>query len=211
MKHFLRPYRTRFEIAELVCWGLRCRVRGRRPSLCAERMQWRSPLSSEVMQEPTRCSHSSSQGYMGVLVGDVDTDTAADAETERGSRRGGHADRPRCAGGASWRSASTTWCLQLNGQNVEGAEQFSRMMREIPAGHKVSLVISRDGASRLWRCNWRIARMEHDVWNKLDNGGESFGSRPGMGILSGGGGDAPLPGGFHMPFLRQHAECGRDG
>ena len=42
--------------------------------------------------------------------------------------------------------------------------------------------------------------MEHDVWNKIGNGGDVFAQAPGMGILAGGG-DAPLPGGFHMPFF----------
>ncbi len=35
--------------------------------------------------------------------------------------------------------------LQLNGQNVEGAEQLRSMLKEIPSGRKVSIEISRDG------------------------------------------------------------------
>ena len=35
---------------------------------------------------------------------------------------------------------------QYNGQRVEGLEQFSRMVRETPAGHDVKIVIIRNGA-----------------------------------------------------------------
>jgi S1-C subfamily serine protease len=90
--------------------------------------------------------------------------------------------------------------LQVNGQTVEGAEQFSRMMREIPAGRSVSLVISRDGAVQTIAVQLADRKkMEHDVWNRLDNSGDQSTSAPGMGILSGGSGD--VPSGFHIPFI----------
>ena len=38
--------------------------------------------------------------------------------------------------------------LQYNGQKVEGLEQFSRMVRETPAGREVKLDISRNGAAQ---------------------------------------------------------------
>jgi len=92
--------------------------------------------------------------------------------------------------------------LQLNGQNVEGAEQLRRLLREIPAGRKVSLVISRDGNMQTMAVELVDRKaMEHDVWNKIGNGGDLFAQAPpGMGILAGGG-DAPLPGGFRLPFF----------
>jgi membrane-associated protease RseP (regulator of RpoE activity) len=49
--------------------------------------------------------------------------------------------------------------------------------------------------------------MEHDVWNKIGAGGDVFAPLPGMGIL-GDGGDAPLPGGFHMPFFGSSLNVG---
>jgi len=90
--------------------------------------------------------------------------------------------------------------LQLNGQNVEGAEQLRRMLREIPPGRKVSLEFSRDGnvqTTSVQLVDHRV--MEHDVWNKLGNNGEEFAQAPGMSVLPGGG-DTPLPGMFHMPI-----------
>ena len=49
--------------------------------------------------------------------------------------------------------------------------------------------------------------MEHDVWNKIGDGGDEFTPAPGMGILTGGG-DAPLTGGFHMPFFGSSLNVG---
>jgi membrane-associated protease RseP (regulator of RpoE activity) len=91
--------------------------------------------------------------------------------------------------------------LKLNGQTVEGAEQLRRMLREIPAGRKVSIEISRDGNIQTLAVELADRKvMEHDVWNKIGNSGDGFTqSPPGMGIL-GSGGDASLPG-FHMPFF----------
>ena len=44
------------------------------------------------------------------------------------------------------------------------------MLREIPAGHKVSLVISRDGNMQTIAVELADRKkMEHDVWNRLDN------------------------------------------
>ena len=38
--------------------------------------------------------------------------------------------------------------LEINGQTVESAEAFGRMMREIPPGRKVTMLVSRDGATQ---------------------------------------------------------------
>jgi C-terminal processing protease CtpA/Prc len=91
--------------------------------------------------------------------------------------------------------------LQLNGQNVEGAEQLRRMLKEIPAGRKVSMQISRDGNMQTVTVELADRRvMEHEVWDKIGNGGDVFAQGTGKGILTGGG-DEGLPGGFHMPFF----------
>ena len=93
--------------------------------------------------------------------------------------------------------------LEVNGQTVESAEAFGRMMREIPPGRKVTMLISRDGATQT--ITVQLAdhkKLDTDVWNKLNDGSDINSPVEGMGILgTGGGGDAPLPGGFHMPFV----------
>ncbi|MGA7109714.1 MAG: PDZ domain-containing protein [Terracidiphilus sp.] len=155
---------------------------------------------AQMMDEPNAILRSSSQGYMGVLVGDVDSDSAAKLKLKE--VRGALItliDHDAPAAQAGIRVSDVV--VQVNGQPVEGAEQFTRMMREIPAGRSVSLLISRDG--NLQTIGVQLVdrkKMEHDAWNRLDNGGDPAASAPGMGILGGGGGDVPS-GGFHMPFV----------
>ena len=85
-------------------------------------------------------------------------------------------------------------------RTVEGAEQVRRMLREIPAGRKVSLEISRDGNVQTLAVQLVDRRaMEQDVWNKIGTSGDVFAQASGMGILA--GGDSSVPGGFHMPFF----------
>jgi len=137
---------------------------------------------------------------MGVLVGDVDADTAAKLKLK--DVHGAVVtlidhDAPAAQAGVRINDV----VLQVNGQVVEGSEGFTRMMREIPAGHKVNLLISREGMQQSVVVELvDRKKMEHDVWNKLDSGGDPVSSAPGLGILSGGAGDVPS-GGFHMPFF----------
>ncbi len=65
--------------------------------------------------------------------------------------------------------------LQLNGQNVEGAEQLRNMLKEIPPGRKVSIEISRDGNIQTLAVELADRQvLGHDVWNKIGNGGDVF-------------------------------------
>lgn len=143
-------------------------------------------------------SHSS-QGYLGVLVSDVDNDSASKLKLKE--VRGALItliDHDAPAGQAGLRINDVV--LELNGQKVEGAEQFGRMLREIPAGRKISLLISRDGTPQtiaVQLCDRKV--MEQDVWNRLSHQGDASPAPPALGILTGTG-DASMPG-FHMPFV----------
>jgi predicted metalloprotease with PDZ domain len=143
---------------------------------------------------------SSSQGYLGVDLADVDTEKAQALKLKE--VRGAIItliDHDAPAGQIGLKVNDVV--LQLNGLKVEGAEQLRRMLREIPAGRKVSLEISRDGNLQSFTVELADRKaMEHDVWNKIDKGGDLFAPAPGMGMLSGGG-NAPAPGGFHLPFF----------
>ena len=99
--------------------------------------------------------------------------------------------------------------IQLNGQNVESAEQLRRMLKEIPSGRKVSIEISRDGNIQTLAVELADRQvLGHDVWNKIGSGGDVFSPPPSMGMLSGGG-DAPVGGGgFHMPFFGSSLNVG---
>ena len=153
----------------------------------------------------------SSQGYLGVWVDDVDNDKAQALKLKE--VRGAVItliDHDAPAGQIGLRVNDVV--LQLNGQNVEGAEQLRRMLKEIPPGRKVSLEFSRDGNMQTTSVELVDHRvMEHDVWNKLGNDSDDvFPQAPGMGVLAGRRRRAAAG---HVPHadLRQHAECGRDG
>lgn len=153
---------------------------------------------AQVLEEPSPLLHSS-QGYLGVLVGDVDSDSAA--KLRLNTTRGALVtliDHDAPAAQAGLRVNDVV--VQLNGQNVENAEQFSRMLREIPVGRTVSLGISRDGNLQTIAVQLvDHTKLGHDVWDRLSKGDNQVTPAPGMGILAGAG-DVPT-GGFHMPFF----------
>ena len=153
MKYILRPYIT---IALAVMLGA---APGRTSAM-------RNRISQMLQKMDPLLTHNS-QGYLGVLVSDVDNDSAAKLKLKE--VRGALItliDHDAPAGQIGLRVNDVV--LEVNGQRVEGAEQFGRMLREIPAGRKVSLLISRDGATQTLEvqlCDRKA--MEQDVWNKL--------------------------------------------
>ena len=196
MKHLMRPY-SRLGLVALLGAGVAMAP----PGAAAQGGQ-----ITQVLQEPSPMlmgsSTSTSQGYLGVDVTDVEQDKAQALKLKE--VRGAVItliDHDAPAGQIGLKVNDVV--IQLNGQNVEGAEQLKRMLREIPPGRKVSLEISRDGNVQTLAVELVDHRvLGHDVWNKIGNGGDVFAqSAPGLGILSGGGGDASLPGAFHMPIF----------
>src|ERR1035438_5070409 len=198
MKHLLRPY-TRMGMGMGCALLLGAGVAMSAPAGLAQATQ----LTQVMAQDPSPLlghAGSSSQGYLGVDLADVDQEKAQALKLK--DVRGAVItliDHDAPAGQIGLKVNDVV--LSLNGQSVEGAEQLRRMLREIPAGHKVSLEISRDGNVQTLAVELADRRiMEHDVWNKIGSGGDVFAQGSGMGILIGGG-DAPMPGGFHMPFF----------
>jgi hypothetical protein len=162
----------------------------------------------QILEEPgPLLMGSGSQGYLGVDVADVDQEKAQALKLKE--VRGAVItliDHDAPAGQIGLKVNDVV--IQINGQSVEGAEQLRRLLREIPAGRKVSLEISRDGNVQTLAVELADRRvMEHDVWNRIGSGGDVFTQGSGMGILTGGG-DAPLPGGFHMPFFGSSLNVG---
>jgi serine protease Do len=96
-----------------------------------------------VQDTPALLGHNS-QGYLGILPEDIDSDRAAalklketaGVEVETVDR-----DGPACKAGLRVHDV----ILQMNGQPVAGVEQLKRMLRETPAGRTINLLISRDG------------------------------------------------------------------
>jgi serine protease Do len=163
---------------------------------------------ARVLEEPSRLLHSSTPGYLGVLVADVDSDFASKNRLKE--VRGAAVtlidhDAPAAQVGIRVNDV----ILQVNGQPIDNAEMFTRALRELPAGHTISLLISRDGNTQtiaVELCDHK--KMEHDVWNKLDQGADSGQASPTMGILGNGGGDVPSSPGFHLPFFNSTLNVG---
>ena len=193
MRHFLRPYRS---VGVLVLLGTGAGVVMVPGGAAAQSTQVVELLEGT---NPLLLRTSTSQGYLGVWVDDVDGDRAQTLKLKE--VRGAVItliDHDAPAGQIGLRVNDVV--LQLNGQNVEGAEQLRRMLKEIPAGRKVSLEFSRDGNLQTTSVELVDRRvMEHDVWNKLGKDSDVFAPATGMGVLAGGG-DASLPGMFHMPI-----------
>jgi serine protease Do len=84
------------------------------------------------------------QGYLGVDIRDVSADQmiALKLKEQRGAEiiRVDH-DGP--AGKSGLREHDVI--LQMNGKQIEGEEQLRRLLRELPAGRSVTMVLSRDG------------------------------------------------------------------
>jgi serine protease Do len=84
------------------------------------------------------------QGYLGVDIRDVSADQmiALRLKEQRGAEiiRVDH-DGP--AGKAGLREHDVI--LQMNGKQIEGQDQLRRLLREIPAGRSITIVLSRDG------------------------------------------------------------------
>jgi serine protease Do len=111
-----------------------------------------------------------SQGYLGINMRDIGDDQIGVLKLKES--RGAeviHVDHDGPAGKAGLREHDVI--LQLNGQQIEGEEQLRRMLREMPAGRTVTLILSRDGqqqtvttqlANRLeverqaWEQRWRV-------------------------------------------------------
>jgi len=201
MNHFMRPCRS-FGFAVLL--GLGAWV-----AIAPPGARGQSAEITQIMQEqgPMLLHSTSSQGYLGVDLTDVDQDKAQTLKLKE--VRGAVItliDHDAPAGQIGLKVNDVV--LALNGQPVEGAEQLRRMLREIPAGRKVSLEISRDGNIQTMAVELADRRaMEHDVWNRIGNGGDVFAGAPGLGILAGGGG-GDVPGGFHMPIFTSTLNVG---
>lgn len=154
----------------------------------------------QILEQVDPLLSHSSQGYLGVLVSDVDSDTASRLKLKE--VRGALItliDHDAPAGQIGLHVNDVV--LEVNGQKIEGSEQFGRILREIPAGRKVTLLLSRDGTPQTVEVQLVDRKvMEQDVWNKLGNSSETSGQAPALGILPGGGGDVPSTG-FHMPFV----------
>jgi S1-C subfamily serine protease len=155
---------------------------------------------SQVLHQLNPFISHSSPGYLGVLVSDIDAESAQKFKLTRGALVTliDH-DAP-----AGQLLHVNDVVISVNGENVEGAEQFSRMLKEMPAGRKVTLVISRDGAQQSITVQLVDRKaMEQDVWNKM-NSNAFPPPASGMGLMTGSG-DVSA---WHMPLFTSSLNVG---
>ena len=208
MKHLLRPYRK----LNLEAHRIACMVLLAAGACFATLPQAAHAQASEILQvlesSIPLLAHSAPQGYLGVYITDVDADKAQTLKLKE--TRGAVItliDHDAPAGQIGLKINDVV--LALNGQNVDDAEQLRKMLRDLPPGRKVSLEISRDGNIQTVAVQLADRKVvDHDVWDKIDNGADDPGAAPSMGILAGGGADAPLTGGFHLPFFGSTLKVG---
>jgi serine protease Do len=89
----------------------------------------------------------SNGGWLGIGVGEVNADKVKELKLpgERGVLVGKVvADSPAAKAGLKQNDVVT----EINGQRVEGTEQFRRMIREIPPGRSAQLTVWRDGRAQ---------------------------------------------------------------
>jgi len=209
MRYFLRPYRNPFRgrfrslgVGMLLGAGaLGVLLPKAAPAQVGEIFQYLQGRSTFLL-------HSSSPGYLGVDLADVDAEKAQALKLK--DTRGAlitliDHDAPAAQSGLKVNDV----VVALNGQPVESAERLRHMLREIPAGHKISIEINRDGG--LMTMAVQLAdhhTMAHDVWNKLGGSGDIFAPAPGgLGILQGGA-EGSLPSGFHVPIFGSTLKVG---
>ena len=99
-------------------------------------------------------------GWLGVGVSEVSADKmkALKLPEERGALLGKIVpDSPAAKAGLK----ENDIVLEINGQRVEGTEQFRRMIHEIPAGRTASLTVWRDGRSQ----NIKVTVGKHEAGN----------------------------------------------
>ncbi len=134
-----------------------------------------------------------SQGYLGVELTDVDQEKAQVLKLK--DTHGAVItliDHDAPAGQIPLKINDVV--TKLNGQVVDGAEQLRRMLRDIPAGRKVTLEISRDGNVMTVTTELGDRRkIEQGIWKDFNSGGTSFAQAPEKGFLGGGGGGVDLP------------------
>ncbi|MGB0124929.1 MAG: PDZ domain-containing protein [Silvibacterium sp.] len=118
-----------------------------------------------VQDVPALLGHSS-QSYLGVDIRDVDNDRASALKLKQPTGAEiTNVDRDAPAGKAGLRIHDVI--LQMDGQPVAGEVQLRRMLHETPAGHTITLLISRDGQQQTVTVQLADrATIEQDAWSQ---------------------------------------------
>ena len=158
--------------------------------------------------EPNAAMRASSQVYLGVEITDISADKAQALKLKED--RGALVtlidhDAPAAQAGI----VANDVILGFNGQKVDNAEQFLRLLHQASPGHKVSIEISRDGNIQTLAVQLTDRRqLDHEVWMRIGDGGDVFPPAAGLGMLGSTGGSSSGSGGFHLPFFGKTLNVG---
>jgi S1-C subfamily serine protease len=111
--------------------------------------------------------------WLGVETNEVTPQNAKELKlpAERGVIVAGVSeDSPAAKAGLKEKDVIT----EVNGQQVEGAAQFRRMIHEIPAGRTAQLTVWRDGRTQTVRATLGKAEERHDTWMGATPGAFAF-------------------------------------
>ena len=138
--------------------------------------------------------------WLGVEMREVTAETAKELKlpAERGVVIGAVTpDSPAAKAGLKEKDVIT----EVNGQRVEGAAQFRRMIRETPAGRVVQLAVWRDGRSQNLSATLGKSEELHRRWMTASPGAFNFRMPeveiPDMPAIAGLGDDLMILGGGH--------------
>lgn len=210
MKYFLRPYivdKVRIPGSLPAFGGLMGAVLvGGALSLGAAGAFAQSMQLAGILEEPSfLLLHSHAQGFLGVDVGDVDQDRAQVLHLK--DTHGAEItilDHDAPAGKVDLKLHDVI--LQVNGKEIDGAEQVKQILHETPPGHKLEMVVSRDGVQHSVTVQLADRRkVQEEARERLGTVGIADGS--GNTFVSNGA-DIPSTGGFHSPFFGSSLHVG---
>jgi serine protease Do len=118
-----------------------------------------------VMGDDSALLVHNTQGYLGVGTRDIDNDSVARLKLKEA--RGAevvNVDHDAPAAKAGMRMHDVI--VQMNNQPVEGEAQLGRMLREIPPGKTITLLVSRDGQPQSFTITLvDRSTLEADAWS----------------------------------------------
>ena len=197
MKCVSRPYRSLGFLALFGAWA----------AIALPGASGQAHSLFQQLKDHTPLLHSSSSGYLGVDLGDVDLQRSHALKLREA--RGAIItliDHDAPAGKIGLKVNDVI--LKLNGQKVEGAEQLRLLLRAIPAGHTVSIEISRDGNLQTLSAQLADRRaIEREVWSKIGTSEDLSEEAPQMGILANDS-TTSQSSGFHLPSFSASSSVG---
>src|SRR5260370_33387452 len=130
-------------------------------------------LTDAEIQQVTIFDGEEGPSWLGVETHEVTAENAKELKrpAERGVVVAGVTkDSPAAKAGLKEKDVIT----EVNGQRVEGAAQFRRMIHEIPAGRAAQLTVWREGRAQTLSATLGKAEERHNTWMNATPGGFAF-------------------------------------